>query len=118
MTVLIEGREEERVVQPRVDVREDGEAFLLEAEMPGVEKGEIRLELKDKELLLKGRAESAPAGGLEPLWRERGVPRFERRFVLGRDLDEGRLEARLEDGVLKVRIPKAEKALPRKIEIQ
>lgn len=105
-----------RYVSPRVNVSETEEGFVLEAEMPGVNKDGLEVLLNANELTLLGRRTRLAEAG-ETLYRESSPHDFRRVFVLDPVIDAARIEARIERGVLKVRLPKAEKARPRKIEI-
>jgi HSP20 family protein len=106
-----------RSMQPRVDVLEDGNGITLLADMPGVPKDQLELKVEGNTLLIEG-AISVPAPQqMEAIYVEVRVPRYRRAFTLSRELDPDRIEASLKDGVLKLHIPKYERAKPRRIEI-
>lgn len=101
---------------PRVDIVENKDGFVLEAEMPGVSKEGLEIRLENHELTLLGRRVARRAEG-EVLHRE-SVPRnFHRMFTLDPAIDTTRIDAKLEDGVLRVFLPKAERVKPRRIEV-
>jgi HSP20 family protein len=114
-------------VFPAVNVRETGEAVTIEAELPGLDSGDVEISVTGEDLVLKGsRPGGQPAGNghaaSEPkvTWhrRERGSGAFERRIALPVAVDASRVEARLVDGVLTVTCPKAPEAQPRRVAVQ
>jgi HSP20 family protein len=103
---------------PAVDIVEEKEEFLLRAELPGVPKENIKVEVKDNRLTLSGKKESAYGEGKgEYRHVESSYGTFSRVFELPRNL-AGDIKAEHAHGVLTLRIPKAKEALPRTIEIQ
>ena len=118
---------------PAVNVLETDDAITVEAELPGLDAGDVDISVADDELILKGSRErpgpecpapEAEAGDGERkptvTWhrRERGTGAFERRITLPMAVDAGRVEARLIDGVLTVTCPKAPQCQPRKVEVR
>jgi HSP20 family protein len=100
-----------------MDAWREGEAFVLEFDLPGVAKESIDLDVERNVLTV--RAERvAKNGDWEMLATERTRGLFSRQLVLGDNLDLERIEATYADGVLRLTIPVAEKAKPRKIEIR
>ncbi len=103
-------------VHPRVNITASPNGYLLEAELPGVTKDGLEILLEDNELTLVGRRDPATVPG-ELLYRE-SVPRDYRRvFTLDPSVDVSKIEAKLEDGVLRLVLPKAERVKPRKIKV-
>ena len=103
---------------PAVDVLEGKDAYLIRAELPGMEKEDIHIELKDGNLVLSGeRKADALADGVKYRHVERVAAKFWRSFSLPETIKQDGIEATYKDGVLEVRIPKAEEAKPRQIEI-
>lgn len=103
----------------RVDVKENAEAYTVQAELPGVKKEDIQVEIEGNEVTIAAetrRAEEAKEGE-KWLRVERRYGRTERRFALPQELDEGRAEARFNDGVLELTLPKKAQASGRKVEI-
>jgi HSP20 family protein len=100
-----------------MDAWREGESFVLEFDLPGVAKESIDLDVERNVLTV--RAERvAKNGDWEMLATERTRGLFSRQLVLGDNLDLERIEATYADGVLRLRIPVAEKAKPRKIEVR
>ncbi len=106
------------VYTPAVDVTETPEAFTVIADVPGAEPEGVDLTLDDGVLTL--RAEVADRWQNVPgfVHREYGVGSYERTFRVGEGVDAAGISAELTEGVLSVRLPKAESAKPRKIEIK
>lgn len=107
-----------RTVLPRVDVFEDESGITLLADLPGVPRDQLELKVEGDTLLVEGTVQAMTPEGLEPVYAEVRVPRFRRSFTLSRELDTQRIDANLKDGVLTLRIPKAEHAQPRRISVQ
>ena len=108
-----------RTYVPDVDIREDEQALWLWADMPGVEQSSVEVELHDNVLRLEGQVSTKDYDGLSPIYTEYNVGNYLRRFTLasGERFDRDNVSARLVNGVLEVRLPKAEKAKPRRIDI-
>jgi HSP20 family molecular chaperone IbpA len=106
-----------RAVAPLVDVFEDDTGITLLADMPGVAKESLEIRLDGEALVIEGTVAPAMPEGMQPLWAEVNVPHFRRTFTLSRELDTGRIEANLKDGVLSLRIPKQAHAQPRRIAV-
>jgi HSP20 family protein len=111
-------QQEARAMLPRVDVLEDDTGITLLADLPGVPKDQLELKVDGDTLLIEGTVTPQTPERLEPVYAEVRVPRYRRVFTLSRELDPGRIEANLKDGVLKLRIPKQEHAQPRRIQVQ
>lgn len=109
-----------RAFVPDVDIREDENALWLWADMPGVAQEEVDVELHDDVLRLEGRVRTDDYRELEPVYTEYNVGNFARHFTIPnvQHYDHDRVTARLVNGVLEVKIPKAERAKPRRITIQ
>ncbi len=107
----------QRAVVPAVDVFEDESGITLLADMPGVRKDMLELKIEGDALLIEGAVQPQTPDGLEPVYAEVRVPRYRRSFVLSRELDTGRIDANLKDGVLTLRIPKQAHAQPRRIAV-
>lgn len=108
----------QRPAAPAVDIFEDAGGITLYADMPGVSRDNLDLRLDGDSLAIEGAVHFAVPEGMRALWAEINVPRFRRTFTLSRELDAGRIEANLKDGVLTVRIPKHPHAQPRRIAVQ
>lgn len=112
------GRAEEAALLPPVDVIEDSAGITLYADLPGVSRDGLDLQIDAETLTIEGVAQVELPEGLEAKHAEITVPRYRRVFTLSRELDVENVTAELHQGVLKLRIPKAEHAQPRKIEVR
>jgi HSP20 family protein len=101
---------------PPVDVEETDDAWIIEAEIPGVKRGDVHVDLRDSELVISGDIKERERKGILRR-RTRRVGQFEFRVTLPGDTDREHVEASLHDGVLTVRIPKSQQAEPQRIEI-
>jgi HSP20 family protein len=102
---------------PLADIEETEDAWVIEAELPGVDRKDVNVELRDSELLITGEIkERERKGVLRRRTRRKG--RFEYRVTLPGPADEQQIEANLHDGVLTVRVPKPEHGRPRRIEVK
>ena len=102
---------------PPVDIEETEDAWLIEAELPGVERDDIHVEALDSDLVISGEITERERTGI--LRRKtRRVGRFEFRVTLPGVVDANAVEAALHDGVLTVRVPKSEQARRRQIEVK
>jgi len=107
-----------RAMLPRVDVLEDDGGITLLADLPGVPKEQLELKVEGDTLLIEGAVALPAPERLQAVYAELRVPRYRRSFTLSRELDTGRIEANLKDGVLNLRIPKHAHAQPRRIQVQ
>jgi HSP20 family protein len=105
------------VLLPPVDIFEDESGFTVIADMPGVAKEQLVVRVTGDNLLIEGAATVPATGNMELVYGEIQSPQYRRSFTLSRELDPGKIEARLANGVLNLRIPKAEQARPRRIEV-
>ena len=112
------GHAEQPALLPPVDVIEDAGGITLRADLPGVPKERLKLELDAETLIIEGDVDLEVPSGLEATHAEVSLPRFRRLFTLSKELDTGKLQAELKQGVLKLRIQKAEHAKPRRIEVR
>jgi HSP20 family protein len=103
---------------PPVDIHEDAEGIRLVADLPGVSKDSVSIGVEGDTLAIEGVVQLGDTARLQPLYAEVTVGQFRRSFVLSRDLDTSRIEAQMRNGVLTLRIPKAEEAKPRRIEVR
>jgi HSP20 family molecular chaperone IbpA len=103
---------------PPVDIYEDETGFTLTADLPGVSKERLGVKVNGDNLLIEGDVSVPAPQDMELVYAEILASSYRRSFTLSRELDASKIEANLKDGVLKLRIPKAEEARPRKIEIK
>jgi HSP20 family protein len=99
---------------PAVDVEETDDAWILEAELPGVKRSDVNVEVLDGELAIHGELVERERKGVVR-HRTRRVGRFEYHVTLPRDVDAGAIDASLQDGVLTLQIPRPRDADPRRI---
>jgi HSP20 family molecular chaperone IbpA len=111
------GREQIAVLPP-VDVIEDATGITLYADLPGVSKEQLTLQIEADTLTIEGEVGLAMPEGLTATHAEVQVPRYRRVFSLSKELDPTKTSAEMSHGVLKLRIPKAQHAQPRKVQIQ
>ena len=103
---------------PAVDVLESKDSYLVRAELPGMKKEDIKVEVKDGTLTISGESKSEkPADGVEYRHVERVATKFWRSFSLPEIAKQDGIEAVYKDGILEIRVPKAEEAKPRQIEV-
>jgi HSP20 family protein len=102
-----------------VDVREEDDAYILNALVPGLKAGDLNIQVLDDEVTIKGefKTDESEAGEAEHLVRELPHGSFSRTLRLPVPLDAGKAEARITDGVLTLRLAKAESARPRTIKV-
>lgn len=104
----------------RFDVRESPEAYVVSAELPGVKKDAIQVEIEGNEVTISAEVSREATAGDNEKWlrTERFVGKVARRFALPQEVDEARAEARSSDGVLELRLPKKAQVTGRKIAVQ
>jgi len=108
----------DRPWKPAVDVKETKDAFVLEAELPGLAKDDIHITLEDSVLRLSGERRFEKEEEKDNYHRiERAYGSFSRSFTLGSGVDATKVAAAFKDGVLTVTVPKAEESKPRQIDI-
>jgi HSP20 family molecular chaperone IbpA len=104
---------------PPVDVFENENAITLLADLPGVPRDRLHVRVDGENLLLEAEATTTSGpDNMQLVYGEAQVPLYRRQFTLSRELDTSRIEAQLRDGVLRLTIPKAEDAKPRRIQVQ
>lgn len=105
------------VFTPDVDIFENERQITLLADMPGVAADDIRIDLNDNQLSISGEVKPFEGGNESDVLVEFGIGRYTRQFTLSEVIDQSRIEARHEDGVLRLILPKADKAIPRQIAV-
>jgi HSP20 family molecular chaperone IbpA len=111
-------REGTATLRPLVNVFEDADGITLEADMPGVSKDRLQLQVDQDSLLIEGDVHFTMPDGMEALHADVRATRYSRSFALSRELETENIDARLKDGVLRLRIPKRAEVRPRKIELR
>lgn len=109
---------DDRVLLPPVDVIEDTTGLTLYADMPGVSRERLNLRVEGDTLTIEGELSLAVPQDMQASHAEVQQSRYRRAFELSRELDAQKVAAELTQGVLRVRIPKAEHAQPRRIEVR
>jgi len=108
----------EIALYPPVDIYEDGDGIHLQADMPGVSRDRLTVQVDRDTLLIEGEAKIDVPEGMDALYADVRSTRYRRSFTLSSELKSEAIEANLKDGVLSVRIPKREEAKPRRIEVR
>jgi len=108
----------EAALMPPVNVFEDAAGITLYADLPGVPKDKLNLQVEADTLTIEGELSLDTPEGMEAIYAELGLARYRRVFTLSKELDSEKISAELRNGVLKLRIPKAEHAQPRRIEVK
>ncbi|HEX9145680.1 MAG TPA: Hsp20/alpha crystallin family protein [Candidatus Binatia bacterium] len=110
-----ETRSEERYVTPPVDIYENGDALIVTADLPGVAKENLDVRVENNLLTIRGKPSHLASG--DPIYREYELVSFFRQFELNEKVDQAKISAQLQHGVLTLHLPKAQEAKPRKIEV-
>jgi HSP20 family protein len=100
---------------PNVNVVETKDGYILEAEMPGVAKEGLEVSLEENLLTITGRRQPGPSANL--LHRESNTVDYRRVFELDPAIESGKISAQIEQGILTLTLPKAEKVKPRRIAV-
>ena len=104
---------------PSVDIYETDENIVLKAELPGVDKKDVSVEVKDSTLILKGERKREKEVKEENYHRvERSFGTFMRSFTLPVSVKQDQVKAKFKDGVLEVTLPKSEEAKPKQVKVE
>lgn len=105
---------------PRIDVRENDKGYEIEAEMPGVKKDDIKVSIDHDRVTIEGECRTANERreGESVVYSERSARKFLRSFMLPTEVDDAAAQARLEDGILHLTLPKKQGAEARRLTIQ
>ena len=106
------------VYSPATDIFESDSSITLLADMPGVKANDLDIGLRDNVLTLSGRVVEPAGGGESEVLREYRSGTFFRQFTLAETIDQARIDAKLNDGVLRLELPKVERAKPRQITVK
>lgn len=104
-------------LRPPVDVIEDSSGITLLADLPGVPRDKLNIQLESDSLTIEGEVALELPQDMQSNLAEVSIPRYRRVFTLSKELDGEKAAAELNNGVLKLHIPKAQHAQPRKIQI-
>ncbi len=114
-----EGEQRQRSWAPALDIAEHKDAYLVQVELPGVKPDDLEITLEDGLLTIQGERNFTQESGDQQFHRiERRYGRFRRSITLPTQVQADAIEASFEDGLLTVRVPKAEEAKPRRINVQ
>ena len=105
------------VYMPAVDIFETDGAITVLADMPGVKADELEIDLRENVLTLTGRVTTGVSSESDVL-REYDAGMFYRQFTLAESIDQAKIDAKLADGVLRLELPKLERAKPRQITVR
>jgi HSP20 family protein len=103
---------------PPIDIHEGPEGLILEADLPGVSEGQLTIQLEDNVLSLHAKINAPAPEGAGVLHEEYRPGDFYRSFILSDEVERSKISAELKNGVLKLNLPKAERAKTRRIEIK
>jgi len=103
---------------PPVDITEDDAGITLTADLPGAQSDTLSIRVDGETLTLEAPLSLGEPQDLQAVYAEVRAGRYRRSFTLSRELDSTHIEASLKDGVLTLRLPKIEKAKPRRIEVR
>jgi HSP20 family protein len=106
-----------RYYVPSTDIYETQDALTVVMEMPGVGKEDITVALENDRLRVEGQIAFAKYDGLGPVYTEYNVGHYARAFTLSNKIDQEKISAQVEDGVLTLTLPKVKEAQPRRIPI-
>jgi HSP20 family molecular chaperone IbpA len=106
------------VYSPSVDIFENDNAITVLADMPGVKAQDLEIDLRESVLTLTGRVAAPDSSKESDVLREYQTGTFFRQFTLSETIDQTKIDAKLTDGVLRLELPKVEKARPRQITVR
>ena len=106
------------VFTPAVDIYENDQKITVLADMPGVKSDDIMVDLKENTLTISGDAEPPESKEEVDVFREYRTGKYYRQFMLSEMIDQEKIEAEMQNGVLNLILPKVEKATPRKITVK
>lgn len=113
-----EALEKESWIAPLVDIYETKDDYFLSAFMPGVKKENVKIKLEEGHLVLMGRINYDDSVNRKYVLHESEIGNYYRRFKISDSIDESKIDAKLEDGILNVKLPKHERVKPKNIEIK
>jgi len=106
------------VYVPDTDILEDADNLYLVSDMPGVDEKSVDVTIEKNLLTVRGRVETKEPENHRPAIREYPIGDFERSFTLSTEINRDGIQARMNNGVLELVLPKAETVKPRRIEVQ
>jgi HSP20 family molecular chaperone IbpA len=109
--------EPETILRPSVDIYEDAQGITLKADLPGVSRDRLNIQVDKDTLALEGQAYIEMPERMDAVYADVQSTRYRRNFTLSDELETDRIDAEMKDGVLTLRIPKRPEVQPRKIEV-
>ena len=106
-----------RAFMPVADIFETEEALIVVLEMPGVRKDNVDITVENGVLTVEGRIDYSQYDGMQPIYGEYNVGPYRRSFRISSQVDQGKIRADMQDGVLTLVLPKAAEAKPRRIKV-
>jgi HSP20 family molecular chaperone IbpA len=106
-----------RAFLPPTDIFESGDVLTIVMEMPGVDRKDVEVKVEDDILNVEGRLDFSKYEGMQPVYTEYNIGHYRRSFSLSSKVDQDRISAQMQDGVLTLLLPKAEEAKPRRISV-
>jgi len=106
----------ERFISPAVDIKDEGDEIVLWAELPGVDKNNLNIQIENNILTIDARKDDK-MDGYKLLISERAQHRFKRVFELDESIDQSDITASMQNGILTLRLKKAQHAKPKRIEV-
>jgi HSP20 family protein len=106
------------VYSPAVDIFENENSIIVLADMPGVKAQDLNIDLRESVLTLTGRVAGLENTSESDVLREYGSGVFFRQFTLSETIDQAKIDAKLSEGVLRLELPKVERAKPRQISVR
>lgn len=116
--VQTERAQQTPVFTPRVDIRETETALILVADMLGIDESSVTIDLEGSELTIRGTFVPKAPEGYQLTYQEYMSGDYERSFTLGDTIDREHIKAVVKDGMLRLTLPKAKAAQPRRIAVQ
>jgi len=107
-----------RYFVPAADIFETDDALTVILEMPGVQKHNVNIALENDVLRVDGQIEFSNYKDMEPVYTEYNIGHYSRGFTLSNKIDQGKISAQLDSGVLTLTLPKARDAMPRRIPLE
>ena len=102
---------------PATDIVETDQELMVYMDMPGVDRKLVNIKLEKNVLAVDGQIDSQPYGELRPIYSEYNIGHFTRRFELSNNIDQSKIEARMNDGVLLLTLPKVPEQQPTAIQV-
>ena len=109
--------EREMMLHPAVDIYEESAGITIKADLPGVSRDRLDVQVDGNNLTIEGQAASDMPEGMDAVYADVNAPRFRRSFTLSNELDVNNISAEMKHGELTLRLPKRAEVQPRKIEV-